>query len=129
MCEQPTTVIVGCGESESVIDALALGFLLAERPGWRLLLAHAYAPRALAREDAELLLHGALRALPYGQPAGIRALESDSPGSALSELAREERAHVVVVGASGGVAEQLASSGACPVAVAPRGFGSLRAAA
>ena len=129
MGEQPRTVIVGCSESESVVDALALGFLLVERPGWRLLLAHAYAPPRLAREDAELLLQGALRALPYGQPASTRALESESPGPALSDLAREEQAYAVVVGASGGVATQLALSGPCPVAIAPRGFGAVHATA
>lgn len=129
---RPKTVIVGYAATESSLDALTLGFLLAERPGWRLLLANAYAVPALAREDAEQLLLRGLRALPYGQPATTRAVEGGSPAAVLSELAWEEEAQLVVVGSGvrrpGDVAQRLASDGPCPVAVAPPGF-STRAAA
>jgi hypothetical protein len=114
------TIVVGYDGDHTPYGALALGFALG-RPESKLLLALAYSADKLSRDDAEQLLRLSLRQLPYGQPAGLRAVENTAPSDALAQVAWDEAAHLVVLGKnpSGGMTERLAASVACPIVVAP----------
>jgi nucleotide-binding universal stress UspA family protein len=140
-----STVIVGYDGSAHARDALALGQQLCESHGGMLVLACAYPFEPLfdeelamgernraARMGAERLL-GAAR----GDVTGTflvegRAVPSTSVAHALTELAEEEAADLLVIGSTahaparriglGDVAMRLLHGSPCAVAVAPPGF-------
>jgi hypothetical protein len=117
----PGTIVVGYHGTNSAEGAFELGSAISRRTGSRLLLALAYPPAGFTRAQAELLLNGALRRLPYAQPAGMRVLDETSAAVALTQTALVENAQFVVLGPSATptIAEQLAGNLSCPIAVAP----------
>jgi hypothetical protein len=117
----PGTIVVGYHGTDSAEGAFELGSAISRRTGSRLLLTIAFPPEGFTRAEAELLLHGALKKLPYGQPAGSRALDEASAAVALTQTALDENAQLVVLGPSAipTIAEHLAGCLSCPIAVAP----------
>jgi nucleotide-binding universal stress UspA family protein len=115
------TIVVGYHGKGSAERALELGSTIGRRTGSRLLLTLAYPPEGFTRTEAEQLLREAVRKLPYGQPAGVRAVDEASPGAALTRTALHEDARLVVLGAgpTATIVEQLAGTLTCPIAVAP----------
>ena len=83
-------------------------------------------------DETKEMLAAAREALPEPGRVQIRAVPSDSPARALSEVAEEEHADLIVVGSSrrsalgrqlpGTTAERLLRHAPCTVAVAPRGY-------
>lgn len=143
-----STVIVGFDGSERGYDALALARTLCHPRGGVLLLACAYPHEPLfdeelamgersraARLEAEELLAAARADLP-DVPVECCALPGTSVARALTELAEDEGADLVVVGSTrhvhrrvGEVALRLLHGSPCAVAVAPpdyRPLGALR---
>jgi nucleotide-binding universal stress UspA family protein len=138
-----STVIVGFDGSERGSDALALARALCDRHGGALLLACVYPYEPLfdeelamgersraARLEAEELLAGA-RAELHGVGVACCALPGTSVARALTELAEDEGADLVVVGSAhrahrrvglGDVALRLLHGSPCAVAVAPPDF-------
>jgi nucleotide-binding universal stress UspA family protein len=140
-----STVIVGYDGSAQALDALALGQDLCERHGGMLLPACAYPfePRfdeeqAMgersrgARLTAEEQLRDVRAQLPDRLMVETRAVPSTSVAHALTELAEEEAADLIVVGSTahardrrlgvGDVATRLLHGSPCAVAVAPPGY-------
>ena len=124
------TIVVGCDGTERSDDAVALATLLARLRGAQVVLAGVFGGR-LARQDAEEWL-AETRIARFGVPIYRWPLRSTSPAQALTGLAEDLRAEMLVIGPShrgrigrvvlGSVGRQLLSQGPCTVAVAPRGF-------
>jgi nucleotide-binding universal stress UspA family protein len=134
-------ILVGVNGGSEQTDALALAARLARVEGGRLILAHVYPWSRLAERvdpEYEAALRAAAGALletareQLGVPCETRLLAGVSAPRALQDLARDERADLLIVGsfhggrlrraALGGVGERLLSGAPCPVAVAPRGY-------
>jgi nucleotide-binding universal stress UspA family protein len=135
-------LVVGYDGSAQAHDALALGSALARATGDRVVLAGAYGPEAVLREEeldrrrAAVLeeLAEAADLLPSDLPVPVerRALAGGSAAAALQELAEHEHPRALVLGSChrgaigrvlvGGVAERLLHGAPCPVVVAPRGL-------
>jgi hypothetical protein len=115
------TIIVGYHGKGSAEGALELGSAIGRRTDSRLLLTLAYPPEGFTRSEAEQILLRALKKLPYGQPAGVRAVDEASRAVALTRAAYDENAQLVVLGTSmtPTLVEQLAGTLDCPIAVAP----------
>lgn len=140
------TILIGYDGRERGGEATALAEVLRDPSQSRLLLASAYPqdPRMVGGfglsdeidelgDATEAMLAEAREALPDPAHAQIRAVLSDSPARALSEVAEAEHADLIVVGSSrrsalgrplpGTTAERLVQDAPCTVAVAPRGYG------
>jgi nucleotide-binding universal stress UspA family protein len=133
-------IVVGYDGSPQAHDALALGAALASATGERLVLAGAYGPEGVVRDEdldarrAEVLerLAEATDSLPSDTSLQVerRAVPGSSPAAALQELAEAEHPRVMVLGSChrgavgrvviGGVAERLLDGSPCPVVVVPR---------
>ena len=138
----PRPIVVGYDGSPQAHDALALGAALAAAMRERLVLAGAYGPDEVARDEAldarrtEVLegLAEAAAALPSDASLDVetRAVSGTSAAAALQELAEAEHPRALVLGSChrgavgrvviGGVAERLLHGAPCPVVVAPRGL-------
>jgi nucleotide-binding universal stress UspA family protein len=143
---QPPRILVGFDATESGLDALALGRLLAESTGAELLIAHMY--RFTVYSTPEKALKDAVEP-QHKREAEARLAESTAalagfkrwrqvttgalqPARGLHELAESEDAKLVVVGSShrhglglvvpGTTAEKLLHGFSVPVAVAPAGW-------
>jgi len=143
--EEPA-VIVGLDGRDHDADALALGLTLVRALGGSLVLAHVIPPPPLgrgmtgyaleARRDGRALLERAVE--EAGVPAHPELLETWPVPYALTELAQDQRAGMLVLASShrgklgrivpGGVASHLLSRAPCPVAVAPVGYAGRGAA-
>jgi len=135
-------IVVGFDDSPQAHDALVLGTAIATATGDRLVLAGAYGPEHVVREEeldarrAQVLerLGEAADSLPSDLPLPIerRALPGSSAAAALQELAELEHPRALVLGSChrgaigrvliGGVAESLLHGASCPVVIAPRGL-------
>lgn len=142
----PAPIIVGVERSERSRDALALGRTLARAVGAELLLVSVYPvagrsavmpPAAYATalaEEAEATLDWVARPLLNGVPMRSRAVPCTSVARGLHDVAEDEGALAIVVGAShrgpvgsvipGSAADRLLETAPCPVAVAPVGYRS-----
>jgi nucleotide-binding universal stress UspA family protein len=138
----PRPIVVGYDGSPQAHDALALGAALASATGERLVLAGAYGPGGVARDEeldarrAEVLerLAEAVESLRSDASLQVepRAVSGSSAAAALQELAETEHPRALVLGSChrgaigrvviGGVAERLLHGSPCPVVVAPRGL-------
>ena len=146
------TIVIGYDGRERGGEATALAEVLRDPYQGRLLLTSAYPqdPRLVGGfgvsdeidelgdaidelgDATEAMLAEARGALPDPAHAQIRAVPSDSPARALSEVAEAEHADLIVVGSSrrsalgrplpGTTAERLLQDAPCTVAVAPRGY-------
>jgi nucleotide-binding universal stress UspA family protein len=136
--EQQTTLMIAVGEWTDPA-VLELGGALADEAGAAVVLAHAVevppylgsdtdwqAERERALRRASENLHWAPGHLPDGLDVRAR-IELGSPFVKLGEMAREERADVMVLGGpsgdaggSNGVARAVIEEGPCPVLVVPR---------
>jgi nucleotide-binding universal stress UspA family protein len=139
------TILIGYDGRERGGEATALAEVLRDPYQGRLLLTSAYPqdPRMVGGfgvsdetdelgDATEAMLAEAREALPDPARAQIRAVLSDSPARALSEVAEAEHADLIVVGSSrrsalgrplpGTTAERLLQDAPCTVAVAPRGY-------
>lgn len=135
-------IVVGYDGSPQAHDALALGAAIAAATGDPLVLAGAYGPQEVVRDEAldlrraevlEQLGHAA-DSLPSDATFQVerRAVAGSSAAAALHELAEVEHPRALVLGSChrgavgrvliGGVAERLLHGSPCPVAVAPRGL-------
>jgi nucleotide-binding universal stress UspA family protein len=136
-------VVVGVEASQRSRDAVVLARRLAALIEAELVLVNAYPnePRGgeLQRPEYERLVHGEsdellaayLRELD-GERVRTRSFASFSPARVLHETAEEERAALVVLGAThrgapgrlaiGSVADRLLTGAPCPVAVAPKDY-------
>jgi nucleotide-binding universal stress UspA family protein len=140
-----STVIVGYDGSPQASDALALAQRLCERHGGELVLACAYPFEPLfdeelamrersqaAESQAEEVLAEPCAGLRETWLVETRVVPSTSIAHALTELAEEEAADLVVVGSTrrgrarhfglGDVAMRLLHGAPCAVAIAPRGY-------
>jgi nucleotide-binding universal stress UspA family protein len=136
-----STVIVGYDGSVQAQDALALGQDLCEREGGMLMPVCAFpsdphldhrsavtAPPGVALRAAEEALQQARAQLDGTLLVETRAVQSSSVPRALTELAEDEAADLVVVGSTAGehrfgdVATRLLHGSPCAVAVAPPGY-------
>jgi nucleotide-binding universal stress UspA family protein len=136
-------IIAGWDGGDRSPDALRFAAVLARATGAELIVAYAYrydppfhsgAPdvRLELRSRATQRLAPADDHVPYGMRATMRAVESRSAVQGLHDLAENEHADLIVVGATmkgslelhavGSVAERLLRSAPCAVAVAPRGY-------
>ena len=136
-------IVVGHDGSSQADDALALAARLASGTGARLTLAYIYHQeptfeaqdrgyRRELRDRAAATLGPALEKLPPGLLADSGAFPSSTAAHGLRDLARDERADLIVIGSThrgpigsvliGGVGELLCSGAPCAVAVAPRGM-------
>jgi nucleotide-binding universal stress UspA family protein len=139
------TILIGYDGRERGGEATALAEVLRDPYRGTLLLTSAYPQNArmvggfgvsdeideLADATKEMLAE-AREALPDTARAQIRAVASDSPARALSEVAEAEHADLIVVGSSrrselgrplpGTTAERLLRDAPCTVAVTPRGY-------
>jgi nucleotide-binding universal stress UspA family protein len=133
----PRTTVVGCDARPATVDALALAVLL--EPEARLLLATAVPPRLLSgqvaeevRRAGEAVLADAAARIPGDRAIERHALNGRSPAEALTWLAEDQQADLLVVGSSrdaergevhaGSVGRGLLTGAPCPVAIAPGGF-------
>ena len=139
---EPRPIVVGYDGSPQAHDALALGAALASATGKRLVLAGAYGPEGVIRDEelaarrAEVLKRLAEAADSVPSDASLqverRALLGSSVAAALQEVAEAEHPRALVLGSChrgavgrvllGGVAERLLQGSPCPVVVAPRGL-------
>jgi nucleotide-binding universal stress UspA family protein len=144
------TIVVGYDDREPARDALALARRLARATSARLLVAHVAAfesffdeiePRhwervlGAIRDEAEHAVRAAAEGIT-DVPARGMTVYGHSAAQALTSLASDEDAQLLVVGSShhgrlgrvvpGSTAERLLQGSPCPVAVAPRGFAQLR---
>jgi nucleotide-binding universal stress UspA family protein len=139
-------VVVGYDEGEQSHDALALGELLCDALGGKLVLAHVYPfdprlrtlsyedEREAARKAAEELLRDAPLGRFRKRNVERVAVPASSPAHGLDQLVRDRDAGLIVLGSvhrapmqrvfPGSVALKLLHGGPCPVAVAPRGYAS-----
>ena len=139
----PGTAIVGVDGSERSRDALALGVALVD-PDDRLLIAHVHPYgqltsllaegeyETLVRETTESIFDDIRDVVGDATKHEMRLVTDRSPARGLEELAKDEGAEIIVVGASGrsrlervlagSVAEGLLSGAPVPVALAPRGY-------
>ncbi|SNY48701.1 universal stress protein [Paractinoplanes atraurantiacus] len=129
-------VVTGYDGGASGTDALTLASWTAQTLGVPLIVAVVHpAPAALGsgRVDAEwvadrhraatLVLDGARAALEGAAvEADYRLIASSSAAHGLHDLAEQEAASLLVVGAGGSTAERLLAGTLCPVAVAPSGL-------
>jgi nucleotide-binding universal stress UspA family protein len=133
-------IIVGYDGSPGARDAVVLGDRLRELTGRPLLLAAFYdddpVRYARAESDEELQAYSDARLVldraPVGADVERRVIHGRSPSAALSMLAEERDAAVIVVGSAhdsgqgfavrGRVARELLSNSPCSVAAAPRGY-------
>lgn len=143
MTEGP--IIVGWDGGDRGRDALALASLLARLDGSEVIAAHAYyapPPAHPLPDDYANALHAAadaqVRGIPRRLLTGVsfeaRQLPGRAPARGLHELAEEEHAALVVLGAThhgaigsailGTVADRLLHGAPCPVAIAPPGYAS-----
>lgn len=137
-------LIVGFDGSEHARDALALGALLAQARGARLVAAYVYLYHPIAghavdddfgrylRKDAEERLGQATELVDV--PIELVPIAAGSVAEGLHRLAEARKADIVVVGSShvgavgrvtaGSVPERLMHGAPCAVAIAPRGYGA-----
>jgi nucleotide-binding universal stress UspA family protein len=135
-------IVIGYDPSNNGGDALQLGRLLVEVTGARSLVVTVipWPTYILPPTDLERLVEvetredfAMVRDRLGDTDVDTRALSCQSPPAALSKLAEDERASVLVLGSShrgtigrtflGGVGESLIHAGPCAVAVAPRDYG------
>ena len=139
------TILVGYDGPERGGEATALAEVLRDPRTGTLLLTSAYPLASLmvggfvVPEEIEdlggetkAMLAEARDALRAPARVQLRAVPSDSPARAVTEVAEAEHADLVVVGSShrsalgrllpGTTAERLLHDAPCPVAVAPRGY-------
>ena len=139
------TILIGYDGRERGGEATALAEVLRDPYQGTLLLTSAYPqdPRMVGGfgvsdeieelgDETKQMLAEAREALPEPARVQIRAVPSDSPARALSEVAAAEHADLIVVGSSrrsalgrqlpGTTAERLLRDAPCTVAVAPRGY-------
>jgi nucleotide-binding universal stress UspA family protein len=144
--DSPGAIVVGVEESERSTDALALAQLLAGALGARLVLVHNQ-PREGAQDFLEPEDDHLMRSLSDSgfahvqnllrnrRKPGIRIAHAVTPAGGLRQIAQEENAQLIVVGASrrsgfgrvrpGSVGEQLLSGAhvaRIPIAIAPRRY-------
>ena len=136
-------IIIGHDATDRGDDALTLGRLLSASGNGELVVAHVYVSAtyiaaAIYAEWREALRQGAddLLTTALGDAADVRkeVIESSSVVRGLHDLAREERAELLVVGSRhragvgrillGSVAEDILHGAPCGVAIAPAGFHS-----
>ena len=138
------TILIGYDGPERGGEAVALAAVLRDPRHGRMVLTSVY-PRAPLRaggfvgreieelgDETEEMLADARDALAEPARVQIRAVASDSPARALTEVAEAEHADLIVVGSSrhsalgrllpGTTAEHLLRDAPCPVAVAPPGY-------
>jgi nucleotide-binding universal stress UspA family protein len=137
-------IVVAFDGSDHAQDALALALRLRDSDGGRLTLACAIAERPWWRpehghraastvpEEVALMLAAARAQIPVGVRVALRAPSAASPARALTELAEDEHADLVVVGSSrrstdGRIslertAGRLLQGAPCAVAAAPAGL-------
>jgi nucleotide-binding universal stress UspA family protein len=120
-------IVVGFDGSEGAQDALALARSLAAREGASLVAVAATADGGPSRTAEE---HPALGA---GEPPiSVRRMTGASAPEALSEVAAEQEAELIVIGSThrgrpgrvlpGSTGERLLEGAPCAVVIAPRGF-------
>lgn len=137
------TIVVGFNDSDESRDALALGKLIAESTGGRLIVAGVvpYGPSERlaagaarqAIEEAEAEFAGKIEQAARDVGAEAEAFPSSSPARGLHDAIEELGGDLVVVGSSsralagrilaGNVALSLLHGSPCAVAVAPKGLG------
>ncbi|HEV2776129.1 MAG TPA: universal stress protein [Solirubrobacteraceae bacterium] len=138
----PKNIVIAVDANERTLDAVALGHRLADATGAPALLVTVFGHHPLHDpEDPELV---AVRAearetlLELARAEGLevadaRVIPGNFAARELQHLSEEPDTGLVVVGSTmrgpvgrlllGGVGERLLAGGACPVAVAPRGYG------
>jgi nucleotide-binding universal stress UspA family protein len=137
-------IIVAFDGSERAQDALALALRLRDPDDGHITLACALTERAWWQpdrphpagddvpEEVGIMLAAARAQIPVGIHVALRAPVASSPPSALTELAEEEHADLVVVGSSRRISDgrihlertagRLLQGAPCAVAVAPSGL-------
>jgi nucleotide-binding universal stress UspA family protein len=134
-------VLVGIDGRPSGLEALALGSAIAVLTGSPLVLGAVYghqgSPELVwpSKETAETWLHEAQRQLSGLIPWSTRLIVGSSPARGLTELAKLERAWVIVLGSShrgrlgrvlaGSTCRSVAHGAQCAVAIAPRDWRTL----
>jgi nucleotide-binding universal stress UspA family protein len=138
------TIVIAVDDAAESMDALLLATLLAEPSKARLIVAHVSPVSRWVREEmreplaaaiaqrAQEVLAPARRALAGCPAVEFLTLMDESVPRALSNLAEEVKAELVVVGSAhragvgrvmpGSTSNHLLNGVACQVAVAPRGF-------
>lgn len=142
----PRSIVIAVDADERTLDALALGHRLADATGAPAVLVTVFAHHPLhdpadpelvrvRAEARESLLE--LAGAEGLDVADARVIPGNFPARELQRVSEEPETGLVVVGSTargplgrlllGGVGERLLSGGACPVAVAPRGYGEREA--
>ncbi|HEV2058401.1 MAG TPA: universal stress protein [Solirubrobacteraceae bacterium] len=138
----PKNIVIAVDSKERTLDALALGHRLADATGAPAVLVTVFAHHPLHDpEDPELI---SLRAqardtlLELARAEGLevadaRVIPGNFAARELQRVTEQPETGLIVVGSTtrglvgrllvGGVGERLLAGGACPVAVAPRGYG------
>jgi nucleotide-binding universal stress UspA family protein len=138
---QTHTILVGLDGTERSRDALALGHVLGEAVGARLLMAYVHPYREVSnllghesfvREIVDSIFADSHAILPGATARDMRIVVHRSPAVGLHRLAREENAATVVVGSSqrsrvgrivpGSTGDRFASAATVPAAIAPQGY-------
>ena len=144
------TIIIGFDSSDGGRDALALGAILRDATGGRLLVVSAYEhgsyeasppterSRSAMRRHAEVAAEEARGWLEDAQRSESCVVGAPSPARALHEAAMREQADLVIVGSTsrgtlgrvlaGSVGERLLHGAPCAVGLAPSGFAGVASA-
>jgi nucleotide-binding universal stress UspA family protein len=125
-------IIVGADESHGSSDAIALASRLARITGRTLMLVNVLPYRHHPSRALSDALLERLRSRLGDETVEVTTIAGASPARALSELARNVDAGLVVAGSThvgragralpGSTAERLLHGSPCPVAVAPKGY-------
>jgi nucleotide-binding universal stress UspA family protein len=123
-------IVAGWDGREGGFDALVLARLLAATLGSELVVVHVDAGQPPERDTANDLEEAFVG---RGRVPVLHTVESESPESALRAIAAEQGVEALVVGSThqagfgrvrpGAVTERLLGRVACPLVIAPRGFG------
>lgn len=142
------SIVIAVDADERTLDALALGHRLADATGAPAILVTVFAHHPLqepadpelvrVRAEARESLLELARADDL-EVADARVIPGNFAARELQRVTEEPGTGLIVVGSTtrgplgrlllGGVGERLLSGGACPVAVAPRGYGDREASA
>ena len=142
----PKNIIISVDAKERTLDTLALGHRFADATGAPAVLVTVFAHHPLhdpadpelveVRAEAREMLLELARAEGL-EIADARVIPGNFAARELQRLTEQPDTGLIVVGSTtrgrvgrllvGGVGERLLSGGACPVAVAPRGYGEAKA--
>ena len=139
-------IVIAVDAKERTLDALALGRLLADATDAPVAVVAVFAYDPLSDPDAPEMVRlrddarstlSELAAAERLEGAETRVIAGNFAARALQRVSEERDAGLLVVGSTtrgpvgrlvvGGVGERLLTGAACPIAIAPRGYGDARA--